>query len=388
MGVRGVVRTPTAEGTPGDQLISSAGASHSSFVRRSRVAHRAIVALLLLTPLIAPRGAAAQAAPAQVRVAAQALYNEAMRDMADKAYERACPKFEQLILLVPEGIGARLALGDCYQAAGKLASAWSSYSMAASVASWQGDRREPEARAAAQALWPQLAQLTVIVSPEVAALAGLEVKRAGVLLPQAQWGSPVPIDQGKHRVEATATGRKPWATTVEVQKDGVPLTVSIDPLTEVPVEVPPPVKPTPLPMNTPQAPVSPAPANTTSAPAAQTWSAQKTAGLATLGAIGVLGLGVGTFAGVRAMQAQSDSNSAPTGSSTPHCRADDKCDQQGLALRQNAISAARLSSGLFVVFGVALAGGVVLFLTTPSTRKDSAVKVGVGLTHLTIEGAW
>jgi hypothetical protein len=378
----------TAEETAEGPRISSPRAARSSLVGRRRIPaeRRSLAALLFAAGILAAGGAAAQSDPAQVRVAAQALYDEAMRDVADKAYDRACPKLEQVVRLVPEGVGARLQLGECYKAAGKLASAWSSYSMAESTAAQRRDPRETVARGFVQSLWPKLARLTVIVAPDVAALGGLEIKRDSVLIPEAQWGSPVPIDQGKHVVEATANGKKRWTTTVEVPKDGVPITVSIEPLADAPIEAPPPVASPPT-ESAPRTPAPILPPNPSGEMEPRGGSPQKTAGLV-VGALGVVGLGVGGFAGLRAMQAKTDSNTAPSGSTTAPCRADDRCDPQGLALRASAISAARWSTGLFVASGIALASGVVLFVTAPSMRKDPPVKVSLGPTHLTIAVAW
>ena len=49
-----------------------------------------------------------------------------------------------------------------------------------------------------------------------AAAAGIEIKRDGERVGQAQWGEAVPIDPGQHTVSATATGKRPWRAAIEV----------------------------------------------------------------------------------------------------------------------------------------------------------------------------
>src|SRR5262245_23067358 len=65
---------------------------------------------------------------------AQGLYADATAAMLKKDFVTACPKLEEVTRLVPDGIGGWATLGQCYESAGKLASAWSAYSTAEAVA--------------------------------------------------------------------------------------------------------------------------------------------------------------------------------------------------------------------------------------------------------------
>jgi hypothetical protein len=105
-------------------------------------------------------------------------------------------------------------------------------------------------------------------------------------------------------------------------------------------------------------------------------SGQRVAGLG-VGAAGVIGIGIGAFFGLRAMSKQDESNK------NGHCDAADTCDPEGLALRSEAITAATVSTIGFIAGGVALAGGVTLFLTAPS--GDSPPKA---TTARAAAGAW
>src|SRR5262245_50638556 len=59
--------------------------------------------------------------------AAQSLYDKASTLLEEKKYAEACPKLEEVTRLVPEALGAKLALAECYEAINKLSSAWTLY---------------------------------------------------------------------------------------------------------------------------------------------------------------------------------------------------------------------------------------------------------------------
>src|SRR5688572_1853214 len=71
--------------------------------------------------------------------AAQALYDEARRLVAQRNYDAACPKFKESYELEPGG-GTLLNLADCYELQGKRALAWSTFKEALVTA--QRDRRD------------------------------------------------------------------------------------------------------------------------------------------------------------------------------------------------------------------------------------------------------
>ncbi len=176
--------------------------------------------------------ASAQISDAQMSDAKK-LFNEGMAATARKDYAAACPKFEEVVRLVPKGAGARIALGGCYESAGRLASAWTTYLEAESIAAQTMDSaRQKEAREHGEKVQPRLAKLTVIVPEEVRTLPGLSVERDGVPVSSVEWGVPVPVDKGKHAVVVTATGKQRWEKTLEIL-DGAPQAVML----EVPADV-------------------------------------------------------------------------------------------------------------------------------------------------------
>jgi hypothetical protein len=193
--------------------------------------NRAIGVLALSLSLLAPAAGLAQPNEQEQWPVAQALYDQATAEMDAKNYASACPKLEEVERLLPEKLGAKLTTAQCYEGQGRLASAWAKYTRVEALAGKAGQaQRAKEAAAKAAELRPRLATLTIGVPPEVRALPGLAITRDGVALGEAQWGLPVPVDKGQHRVVATATDKQPWEKGVEIQADGVTATVTVEPL--------------------------------------------------------------------------------------------------------------------------------------------------------------
>src|SRR5688572_8317290 len=168
-----------------------------------------------------PRAAHAQSAAESAT--AQALFDDARALMNKGDYDEACPKLEESQRIDP-GSGTLLNLGDCYEHQGRIASAWTMFLEAAAAARLTGNAdRDRAARERAAALDPRLARVTVRVAEKTA---GLEVRRDGVIVRPAQWGTAIPIDAGAHTIVATAPGRQPWQTTVTLQ-DATSATVLI-----------------------------------------------------------------------------------------------------------------------------------------------------------------
>jgi hypothetical protein len=338
-------------------------------------APRIVCAALALT-LMPLSAAHAQSSDLEKRAAAQALFEDGRRLTGEGKHAQACPKFAESNKLDP-AIGTLFYLAECFENTGKLASAWTLYVDVADQARAAGQAdRATFARTRAEALRPRLSRLTIVVSDAARSTPGLKVQRDGVAVGQAQWGTTIPVDAGKHVVVATAPSRRKFEATIEVKAEGEDLSVTVpalvDPTTapEVGPAAAPPLAPT---SGAPEAPPDQPPPSGT--------SPLRTAGFV-VGGVGVAGIVIGTVAGIVAMGAQSDSDE--------HCDSDDACDPTGLTLRDDAISAATVSTVAFVVGGVALGAGVVLVLASP--RKDApgagTLKLGLGPSGATLAGRW
>jgi hypothetical protein len=239
-----------------------------------------------------PAVAGAQPTDATKRATAQALYDEGMKLVNAKDYARACPKFEEAAKLVPDGIGVKLQLAECYEASGKLASAWTLYRIVESEASRTNqEARRAEANAHMTALEPKLARIVVDVAPALREMGDLVVTRDGVEVASALFGVAVPVDGGKHTVLAKAASGTYEATVESV--DGKSLTITVDKLSAG---------------GTPQTPTDTQPKATSpteSLPPPATGDDSKASSLATpgfvIGGIGVAILGAGIGLGVKAM---------------------------------------------------------------------------------------
>ncbi|HTJ80119.1 MAG TPA: hypothetical protein VL400_00310 [Polyangiaceae bacterium] len=302
--------------------------------------------------------------------AAQALYDRAVELMQAKNYAEACPKLEEVTRLVPDGFGAKLTLAECYEAEGKLASAWTQYSFVESVSARTNQpERQKLAGDKAAALKPRLAHLTITVADATKATPGLVVTKGGAAVGAAQFGEALPIDVGTHAIEATAPGKKKWTGEAKIEADGTSVTIEIPALEDAPAEQLP-----------PGGGGGGAPAEKSSPP---TWLFP--AGLA-VGGTGVATLIVGGVLGGLAMSKNSDAEAACPGGF---------CSQEGNDLRVSAGTFADAATGLFVAGGVLTAGGVLMVILSPTVQgtdepeKDkAAIELHVAPNGLSLTGSF
>ncbi len=330
---------------------------------------RTLGILTLSLGLLAPASARAQSADAKKAAAAQALYDQATSEMDAKRYATACPRLEEVTRLIPEGLGAKLTLGECYESQGRLASAWTQYTLvgASAVKAGQSERSQ-RAAAKAAALQPRLATLSLDVPAATRSVPGLAITRDGLPVAAEQWATATPVDAGKHEIVATAPGHEPWKYPIEAT-DGAKLSVRVKAFE-------PDTGPKAAPVVEAEAPITPS-----SPPRA--W--QRPAGIAVMG-LGVAGVAIGAVLGGLAIGKNSESNR------DNHCDANDSCDPQGLSLRATALGLGNGSTAAVIAGGVLLAGGVVLFATAkkaPTQSKEQAgARLEVGMSGILVRGAW
>src|SRR5258708_31530603 len=91
-----------------------------------RVAAVVAAAVVVVATAGTPAFAQPQPRPQGDPVAAQALFDAAKRLVHEGRFAEACPKLEESQKLDP-AIGTHYALADCYEKAGRLATAWVAY---------------------------------------------------------------------------------------------------------------------------------------------------------------------------------------------------------------------------------------------------------------------
>jgi hypothetical protein len=295
--------------------------------------------------------------------AAEALFSQARSLQAEGKYAEACPKFAESQRLDP-GTGTLLNLASCYEKADQLASAWTTWIEAARSAKSAGQTdRETLARQGAAALEPRLGKLTLQVQADPPP--GLMVKRNGVELLPATWGTPLPVDKGTYRIEASAPGYRTAVMTATVENGQshsvvVPRLVPGSASAQAPTA--PPASETSA--KNPTGAAAPAATN----PAGQT---QRTLGIVGL-TVGGVALGAGGVFGILALSKFNESKAQCSPTDINDCNAD------GVSLRNQALTFGNVSTVAFIAGGVLAAGGVVLLVTAPSAKSEVAILPSAG----------
>lgn len=319
------------------------------------------LAACLLVPSVAMAGDSEGGA-----AAAESLFQEGRKAMEAKRYSDACPKFLASQKLAP-AIGTLLNLADCYEKNNQLASAWARFHEAIALAQrLNRANREQTARERADKLEPKLIRLSIL-----SRASGIEVKLDGNVIDPAALGTPIPVDAGKHTLEASAKGKKPFNTSVDVNEKNKSPSVEIPPLEDAP----------------------PDPNQSAHADGGKTeppkehpkgWSTQKTLGLVVAGA-GVVGLGVGGIFGLKTQSTWNESK--------PHCPNLECTDQEGVQLATDAKNYGTVATIATIAGGVLLVGGAVLFFTggdssASAKSKGLPVRVGVGPGSVVLGGSF
>jgi hypothetical protein len=294
--------------------------------------------------------------------AATVLFDEGVKLMDAQRYSEACPQLERSQSLAPSG-GTLLVLGECYEKVGRTASAWLALREAAARAASAGKRDvEASTLERARQLEPKLPRLLVTV-PAGTRAPGLEIKRDGVVVKDAELGVAVPADPGVHEIVASAPHLK-TATHKITTRAGETVDFAVPALAPETsearvVEGPGPVEPSPAP---------------------STGSSQRIVGLIVAG-VGVASLAVG---GVFGLMAKSKNDEALE---PKNCPEPTRCNPTGLTLTDDATSRALVSTILVAVGATGLAVGGIVFFTAP--KADAAPRLGVGTkARLQISPSW
>ncbi len=269
------------------------------------------------------------------KAAAEALFDEGNQLLSSGRINEACAKFEASQAL-DAGIGTLLYLGDCYERAGRTASAWASFREAESLAraSGQGERAQIAATRVG-ALEGRLPRVAVVIQPNDR-VAGMKVQLAGVDVAIASLGAYLPVDPGEQTVVVSAPGHQPFLKHLLVAQSGGRYRVLVPKLEPLPhAEV---------------------------VHEESDGTGFRTAGIIT-GSAGVLGLGAGAVFGVMAAKKNDDS--------LEYCPDEpNHCTPEGVELRKQAGDFADIATASVVAGGGLLATGIVLYVVAPSRRHE------------------
>jgi tetratricopeptide (TPR) repeat protein len=320
--------------------------------------HRALIAVALVATSSLAASVARAEPNARDRAAAEAIFQEATTLMDAKKYAQACDKFAASQELDP-ALGTMLYLADCYDQAGRTASAWALFREVEDRSRRAGQSdREHIAGERAAALEPKLSKLEVrVATPRPH---DLELRVGGSLLPQASWNVALPVDPGPTTIEARAPGKKPLTLQITIAPGQSPKVVALPTLADAPV-----------------AKSNAFAVNNRSEPAPPQTSTQRTLGFV-MGGVGLVALAAGGYFGYRAYAQNTDSKA--------ECRSEqpNACTKEGVDLREKAKMSASISTIATVGGGVLTVAGLGLVLTAPSPSRDRDVAAW----HVGVRGAW
>ncbi|HWZ87388.1 MAG TPA: tetratricopeptide repeat protein [Polyangiaceae bacterium] len=281
---------------------------------------------------------------------ADALFRQGQALLSQGKIDAACAKFEASETW-ENGLGTLLHLGDCYERAGRSASAWHTFLEAEAVAQAKKDPdREQVAAERVAALEPKLSRVVFVVPP-TSRVPGLAVQLGTNTIPASSWGMIIPVDAGTQRVSVSAKGHRPWLTDVEVSRsEGREYRIVVPTLEPMPE------------------------------PNTNRRTAFRTAGIVT-GSVGLAGIGAGAVFGALSKNADDASTCA---------RGVIQCGS-----KSNTASAySEASTVSLAVGGALLATGVTLFVLAPNPDNQEkhalrvAARVATNGGRLQLEGAW
>lgn len=291
-------------------------------------------------PTSPPGAAPAGTVSSEAKAMAETLFFTGRGMMEAGRIAEACGKFEESYRLDPAA-GTLLNMAVCHEKINKIASAWGEFKQALFDAKKAGrEDRMKLAQEHIDVLEPDLPYLTIHV-PSAVRVPGLEVVRNGLPLVQGGWDAELPVDPGVVEIVTRAPQYKPKTKKIEIAKKQH-LEVTVEALEKAPVAV--------VMVGEPS------------------WSTTKKVGLALMG-VGVAGLGVGGYFGLRALDAKNKSDDA-----CPVFDDERRCSSSGSSSMDDARKYAWFSNiGIGLGIG-SLAVGTYMFVTGGNTEPEAPKK--------------
>ncbi|MBP6849300.1 MAG: hypothetical protein KA201_36410 [Kofleriaceae bacterium] len=299
---------------------------------------------------------------------AEVLFKQGKAAMTAGDLTTACTKFESSNALDARA-STMMNLGACYEAQGKVVSAWYAFDEASRLAARKDDEAGLVTPASdkAKALAARRSSIEIVVAPE-ARVAGLTITRNDEPMVEGQWNSPVFVDGGEYTIVARAAGTEAWTARVAVASERDQSRVEIPKLRVTPPVVTPPppdVTPPPDPAPTVVPPIDP-PADRAVAAAPGRFTPLRIVGVG-VGVVGLAALGGGIFYGLKANDREAAADAL---CSTSVCD-----DPDGIRLNEEAQDAASTSNLLLIGGGVAVVAGAVLWFVGAPASGGAQVAV-------------
>jgi hypothetical protein len=304
-----------------------------------------LASLCLLAQLGAPERLLAQ--PSAVSVtAAEALFEDGRRAMAEGNLELACSRFRESNRLDPAA-GTLLNLADCEERRGLLATAWSLFKNAVGQLD-SSDDRLTVARSRLASLDARVPKLVLELEP--GASKDTRASVAGIELGQAGFGVQLPLDPGDYDVVVTAPRHENRVISVKLSQRRVTrLRVAPGASLDAPAPAPEP---------------APAPVQSTDQGSRRTWTY-------VLGGVGIAGLGAGTIAGLMTLKQKSIADA--------NCNEDRHvCSAEGKQANDSGRTYGMFSTAGFAVGVLGIGGATYLLLTAPDEPESAALGATFG----------
>lgn len=308
------------------------------FARSTLTAIGTLVAVAASASAAHARGAGSDETPHAAR--ADELFARGKTAMAAGRYAEACAAFDESYGLDPSE-GTLLALGLCHEKSEDLVRAFAELrDVHASAVSSGRDDRQRVARAALARVSPRIGRVLVRASGDGALGDCRAIALGSTTLAASDLGVELPVTPGSHRIVCERARGAPWAETVAVSAGA--LGVVVIPLEER--------------ADTPTEARSPAREDGKPDTDEGDGTGARTLGFA-LGGVGLVGLGVGAFFGVRAfgLWADVEAKCDPAACNDPSARDDADAARTSATVANVAViaGAALVAAGVYVLLSSA-----------------------------------
>lgn len=359
-----------------------------------------IMVIVTLTCIVATMSARASAQSPT----AKALFMEAMEQMANGNYNDACPRFADSHREDPRP-STLLTVAVCYDRWGKIATAAAvyeeflrDYKKLPPAMRIRYAERASKAEPRLAELLPQIPRLKLSLPPN--APKGVEIQRNGVALSVASLGVSLPMDPGEYNI-TTQVGNGPVVEKKITLERGESKAVELDVKLPEPSAPPPDAARPAVAAKGGRATGAGASARPDAArqprrvlapyadgvPASASGISGRQLGAIFAGGVGLAGLAIGTVSGVIVLQKKALIEAHCDGSI---------CDAEGMEAAETASLPSAMSTIGFGVGSVALATGVILWLTEPSPTSTGSSRRGVhasfdaspGSAMIWLKGGW